>query len=120
MQQVCPYSATSESGKILCMVDNLNQPCTVQKYCRKDNTWKLTDGFATCQRKEKEMSKKVDNEIDIPTVSEIVEVQQEEKEKQYGEVILVCETYIVVQNTDGNATTLYNYPEVKLGEIIEY
>lgn len=130
MQQVCQYSTVNKLGQVQCMADNYNQPCTFQKYCRKDNTWKLTDDFLTCERKEKEMNKKANNysQEKFSETKKVVEnyITPEENptsiievKNKKGKVILVCDNFIIVEDENGNGITLYNI-EAKDGEIIEF
>ena len=127
-----------------------SQLCIFQRYCSKASEWQNSKAFSTCERrrdmaKNKNRAIKIENE-QVENVgakayikTELGNIEQEDNEvkeeitikkhekivtkkekKRTGTVILVSELSVVVEDENGNGYTLFNHPEAKYGDIIEF
>lgn len=127
-----------------------SQLCIFQRYCTKACEWQNSKAFSTCERrremaKNKSKAIKVENEqvenvrANAYIETELDNIEQEDNEvkeeitikkhekivtkkekKRTGTVILVSELSVVVEDENGNGYTLFNHPEAKYGDIIEF
>ena len=127
-----------------------SQLCIFQRYCTKACEWQNSKAFSTCERrremaKNKSKAIKVENEqvenvrANAYIETELDNIEQEDNEvkeeitikkhekivtkkekKRTGTVILVSELSVVVKDENGNGYTLFNHPEAKYGDIIEF
>ena len=146
MAQKCEYAETNNFGRLVCTVDE-NRLCIFQRYCSKASEWQNSKVFSTCERrigmaKNKNKSSKIENEqVENVRAIDYIEVKQEnnnidveekiglvkepeinivKKKKRIGKVISVSKLSIVVKDENGKGHTLYNYPNAKYGDIIEF
>ena len=150
MAQKCEYASINEFGRLICTVDDSkdSQLCIFQRYCTKACEWQNSKAFSTCERR-KDMAKnknraiKIENEQvenvrekayietkldDFKEEDNVKEVKVENMEdttekkekKRTGTVILVSKLSVIVEDENGNGYTLFNHPEAKYGDIIEF
>ena len=150
MTQKCEYAGRNEFGRIICTVDDSkdSQLCIFQRYCTKACEWQNSKAFSTCERR-KDMAKnknraiKIENEqvenvrekayietklddfkeddnVEEVKVENIEDTTEKKEKKRTGTVILVSKLSIIVEDENGNGYTLFNHPEAKYGDIIEF
>ena len=62
-----------------------------------------------------------DNEVkEEITIKKHEKIVTKKEKKRTGTVILVSELSVVVEDENGNGYTLFNHPEAKYGDIIEF
>lgn len=62
-----------------------------------------------------------DNEVkEEITIKKHEKIVTKKEKKRTGTVILVSELSVVVKDENGNGYTLFNHPEAKYGDIIEF
>ena len=150
MAQKCEYASINEFGRLICTVDDSkdSQLCIFQRYCTKACEWQNSKAFSTCERR-KDMAKnknraiKIENEqvenvrekayietklddfkeddnVEEVKVENIEDTTEKKEKKRTGTVILVSELSVVVEDENGNGYTLFNHPEAKYGDVIEF
>ena len=150
MTQKCEYAGRNEFGRIICTVDDSkdSQLCIFQRYCTKACEWQNSKAFSTCERR-KDMAKnknraiKIENEqvenvrekayietklddfkeednVEEVKVENIEDTTEKKEKKRTGTVILVSKLSIIVEDENGNGYTLFNHPEAKYGDVIEF
>ena len=150
MTQKCEYAGRNEFGRIICTVDDSkdSQLCIFQRYCTKACEWQNSKAFSTCERR-KDMAKnknraiKIENEqvenvrekayietklddfkeddnVEEVKVENIEDTTEKKEKKRTGTVILVSKLSVIVEDENGNGYTLFNHPEAKYGDIIEF
>ena len=127
-----------------------SQLCIFQRYCTKACEWQNSKAFSTCERrremaKNKSKAIKVENEqvenvrANAYIETELDNIEQEDNEvkeeitikkhekivtkkekKRTGTVILVSKLSVIVEDENGNGYTLFNHPDAKYGDIIEF
>ena len=63
---------------------------------------------------------KEDDNVEEVKVENIEDTIEKKEKKRTGTVILVSELSVVVEDENGNGYTLFNHPEAKYGDIIEF
>ena len=150
MAQKCEYASINEFGRLICTVDDSkdSQLCIFQRYCTKACEWQNSKAFSTCERR-KDMAKnknraiKIENEqvenvrekayietklddfkeednVEEVKVENIEDTTEKKEKKRTGTVISVSKISIIVKDENGNGYTLFNHPEAKYGDIIEF
>ena len=150
MAQKCEYASINNFGRIICTVDDSkdSQLCIFQRYCTKACEWQNSKAFSTCERR-KDMAKnknraiKIENEqvenvrekayieiklddfkeddnVEEVKVENIEDTIEKKEKKRTGTVILVSKLSVIVEDENGNGYTLFNHPEAKYGDIIEF
>ena len=150
MAQKCEYASINEFGRLICTVDESkdSQLCIFQRYCTKACEWQNSKAFSTCERR-KDMAKnknraiKIENEqvenvrekayietklddfkeednVEEVKVENIEDTTEKKEKKRTGTVILVSKLSVIVEDENGNGYTLFNHPEAKYGDIIEF
>ena len=150
MAQKCEYASINEFGRLICTVDESkdSQLCIFQRYCTKACEWQNSKAFSTCERR-KDMAKnknraiKIENEqvenvrekayietklddfkeednVEEVKVENIEDTTEKKEKKKTGTVILVSKLSIIVEDENGNGYTLFNHPEAKYGDVIEF
>ena len=150
MAQKCEYASINEFGRLICTVDESkdSQLCIFQRYCTKACEWQNSKAFSTCERR-KDMAKnknraiKIENEqvenvrekayietklddfkeednVEEVKVENIENTTEKKEKKRTGTVILVSKLSVIVEDENGNGYTLFNHPEAKYGDIIEF
>ena len=150
MTQKCEYAGRNEFGRIICTVDDSkdSQLCIFQRYCTKACEWQNSKAFSTCERrrdmaKNKNRAIKIENEqvenvrekayietklddfkeddnVEEVKVENIEDTTEKKEKKRTGTVILVSKLSVIVEDENGNGYTLFNHPEAKYGDIIEF
>ena len=150
MAQKCEYASINEFGRLICTVDESkdSQLCIFQRYCTKACEWQNSKAFSTCERrkdmdKNKDRAIKIENEqvenvrekayietklddfkeddnVEEVKVENIEDTTEKKEKKRTGTVILVSKLSIIVEDENGNGYTLFNHPEAKYGDIIEF
>ena len=150
MAQKCEYASINEFGRLICTVDDSkdSQLCIFQRYCTKACEWQNSKAFSTCERR-KDMAKnknraiKIENEqvenvrekayietklddfkeednVEEVKVENIKDTTEKKEKKRTGTVILVSKLSVIVEDENGNGYTLFNHPEAKYGDVIEF
>ena len=145
MTQKCEYAGRNEFGRIICTVDDSkdSQLCIFQRYCTKACEWQNSKAFSTCERR-KDMAKNKNRAIKIENeqvenvrekayietklddfkeevkVENIEDTTEKKEKKRIGTVISVSKFSITVKDENGNGYKLFNHPEAKYGDIIEF
>ena len=150
MAQKCEYASINEFGRLICTVDDSkdSQLCIFQRYCTKACEWQNSKAFSTCERR-KDMAKnknraikieneqvenvrekayietklddfKEDNNVEEVKVENIEDTTEKKEKKRTGTVILVSKLSVIVEDENGNGYTLFNHPEAKYGDVIEF
>ena len=145
MAQKCEYASINEFGRLICTVDDSkdSQLCIFQRYCTKACEWQNSKAFSTCERR-KDMAKnknraiKIENEqvenvrekayieTKLDDFKEEVKVEniegttEKKEKKRIGTVISVSKFSITVKDENGNGYKLFNHPEAKYGDVIEF
>ena len=150
MAQKCEYASINEFGRLICTVDDSkdSQLCIFQRYCTKACEWQNSKAFSTCERR-KDMAKnknraiKIENEqvenvrekayietklddfkkednVEEVKVENIEDTTEKKEKKRTGTVILVSKLSVIVEDENGNGYTLFNHPDAKYGDIIEF
>ena len=149
MAQRCEYAENNTYGKIICTVGE-NRLCIFQRYCSKASEWQNSKAFSTCERrrdmaKNKNRAIKIENEqvenvrakayIETEQVNDDIEEKVElvenilaiekpvvikKEKKRTGTVICVSKLSVVVKDENGKGYTIYDRPDVKCGDIIEF
>lgn len=63
---------------------------------------------------------KEDDNVEEVKVENIEDTTEKKEKKRTGTVILVSELSVVVEDENGNGYTLFNHPEAKYGDVIEF
>ena len=150
MAQKCEYASINNFGRLICTVDDSkdSQLCIFQRYCTKACEWQNSKAFSTCERR-KDMAKnknraiKIENEqvenvrekayietklddfkeednVEEVKVENIKDTTEKKEKKRTGTVISVSKISIIVEDENGNGYTLFNHPEAKYGDVIEF
>ena len=150
MTQKCEYASINDFGRLICTVDESkdSQLCIFQRYCTKACEWQNSKAFSTCARR-KDMAKnknraiKIENEqvenvrekayietklddfkeddnVEEVKVENIEDTTEKKEKKRIGTVISVSKLSVIVEDENGNGYTLFNHPEAKYGDIIEF
>lgn len=129
MEQICEFSITNKLGQKECMADENHRPCAFQKYCGKEYTWKFTENFLNCKRRELEMAKKENTQENINTSADIeknivedkitIDASELESHKnfEHGKVICICDGFVIAEREDGTGFIVYDI-DAKIGDAI--
>ena len=63
---------------------------------------------------------KEEDNVEEVKVENIEDTTEKKEKKRTGTVILVSELSVVVEDENGNGYTLFNHPEAKYGDVIEF